>query len=158
MNKKYLLEKVAGKGGWTYAAIAEVAPDKRSHFGIVRVKGSIDGFEISKYNLMPMGNGKLFLPVRAEIRKKIKKEAGDHVHIILYRDDEPMSIPEELLLCLEDEPKAFRFFKSLTESPQQLYVKWIYAAKTDETKVNRIAQSIDRLSKHEKFNGKKDRG
>jgi hypothetical protein len=41
------------------------------------VRGTIDDFEIRKYHLMPMGNGKFFLPVKAEIRKKIKKEAGD---------------------------------------------------------------------------------
>ena len=56
-----------------------------------------------------MGNGQMFLPVRVEIRKKIKKEAGDWVHIILYPDNEPLVTPEEMWLCLEDEPKAMKF-------------------------------------------------
>ncbi|MDX5419677.1 MAG: DUF1905 domain-containing protein, partial [Hymenobacteraceae bacterium] len=68
-NKSYQLQKLPGKGGWTYAALPEILPDKHTHFGWVRVNGTIDGFELKSYNLMPMGNGQLFLPVRAEIRK-----------------------------------------------------------------------------------------
>jgi hypothetical protein len=151
VNKPYLLKKYPGKGGWTYAAIPEILPGKNAPFGWVKVKGSIDGFEIKKYHLMPLGDGKLFLPVKAEIRKKIKKGAGDHVHVVLYPDDEPLEVPEELLLCLEDEPEAMQFFNSLTESEQHHYVKWIYSAKTDQTKVDRIAKTLIKLSKHQKF-------
>ena len=94
---------------------------------------------------MPMGKGKLFLPVKAEIRKKIKKEAGDKVHVILYPDNEPLKIPKEMLLCLQDEPKALTFFNSLSESEQNYYIQWIYSAKKDETKVERLANTIDKL-------------
>ena len=62
--------------------------DKSKPFGWVKVKGTIDGVPFNKYHLMPMGNGKLFLPVKSEIRKKIKKVAGDSVHVILYPDHE----------------------------------------------------------------------
>ena len=77
VNKTYLLEKFQGKGAWTFAQIPEILQDKNAPFGWVRVRGTIDGFEIKGYHLMPMGNGKLFLPVKAEIRKKIKKQSGD---------------------------------------------------------------------------------
>ena len=59
---------------------------------------------------MPIVNGMLGLSVRTEIRKKIKKEAGDYVHVILYLDDEPLEIPEELLVYLQEEPEAWCFF------------------------------------------------
>src|SRR5688572_4951301 len=94
---------------------------------------------------MPMGNGKLFLPVKAGIRKKIGKEEGDFVHVILYPDTEPLEIPEEMLLCLKDEPRAWTFFNSLTESEQNYYIQWIYSAKKEETKVSRLATAINRL-------------
>jgi hypothetical protein len=147
VDKKYLLEKYPGKGGWTYAQIPEIPSDKRAHFGWVKVRGTIDGFEISKYHLMPMGNGNLFLPVRAEIRKKIKKQAGDTVHVILYEDKEPLDVPEELLLCLQDEPMAFEFFEKLSESEKKYYIQWIYSAKKEETKINRMAKAINRLQR-----------
>ncbi len=98
-----------------------------------------------------MGDGNLFLPVRAEIRKKIKKQEGDLVHIILYPDNEPLEVPEEMLLCLEDEPTAMRFFKSLSESEQKFYIQWIYSAKKEETKIDRLAKTINRLLKKQKL-------
>src|SRR3982751_6241488 len=119
INKKYMLERFTGKGGWTYAHIPEIVKDKTNPFGWVRVKGTIDGYEIRKYHLMPMGNGSLFLPVKAEIRKKIKKDVGDLIHVILYPDAEPLETPEEILLCLKDEPSAFKFYNSLSESEQK---------------------------------------
>lgn len=151
VNKKYLLEKFSGKGGWTFAKIPEIAQDKHAHFGWVKVKGSIDGFEIKKYHLMPMGNGCLFLPIKAEIRKKIKKQSGDFVHVILYHDDEPLEVPEEMMLCLKDEPKAHKFFQSLSESEQNNYIKHIYSAKKEETKIKRLAKSINLLLKELKL-------
>lgn len=157
VNKKYLLEKFPGKGGWTYAKIPEIKQDSKMPFGWVKVKGTIDGIEIKKYHLMPMGEGKLFLPVKAEIRKKTGKKEGDYVHVILFHDTEPLEIPEEMRLCLEMEPEALSFFNVLTESEKQLYIKWIYSAKKEETKTERMAKAIDQLLKKEKFiAGKKD--
>ncbi|MEJ8802615.1 YdeI/OmpD-associated family protein [Pontibacter sp. H249] len=153
-NKLYLLEKFPGKGGWTYAAIPEIAPDKNAHFGWVRVRGTIDSYEIKGYNLMPMGNRQLFLPVRAEVRKKIKKQAGDWVQVILYADNTPQELPEELLLCLQDEPAAYQKFLKCTDGEQKAFVDWIYSAKTDETKVERIVQSINKLLSNQKLHQK----
>jgi len=150
VNKKYLLEKFPCKGGWTFTEIPEILPDKKSPFSWVKVKGSIDGFEISKYHLMPSGKGTLILSVKSDIRKKINKQAGDYVHVILYLDNEPLKVPEELLLCLQDDAEALQFFNSLNESEQHSYVKWIYTAKTEQTKVERMAKALARLSKHQK--------
>ena len=145
VNRKYTLERFSGKGGWTYVRIQEIMQDKKAHFGWVKVKGTIDRYEIKKYHLMPMGNGKLFLPVKAEIRKKIKKEVGDSVHVILYPDNEPLEVPDEMLLCLKDEPEALMFFNSLTESNRKFYIDWIYSAKKEDTRVERMAKTINML-------------
>jgi uncharacterized protein YdeI (YjbR/CyaY-like superfamily) len=98
-----------------------------------------------------MGNGLLFLPVKAEIRKKIKKQAGDEVRVILYPDSDAIEVPEELLLCLQDEPEALRFFNSLSESEKKFYIQWIYSAKKEETKIDRLAKTINRLLKKMKL-------
>jgi len=147
VNKKFLLERFKGKGGWTYVRLPELRKDKKTSSRSIKVKGTIDGFEISKYHLMPMAEGKLFLPVRAEIRKKIKKEEGDHVHIILYHDTDVLIVPDELQLCLEDEPGALMFFNSLSESEKKYYIQWIDGAKKEETKINRLAKTINRLQR-----------
>ena len=60
----YQLQKYPGKGGWTYAQLPNVPVEEKRAFGMIRVKGTIDGFPIKQYNLMPMGNNILFLPVK----------------------------------------------------------------------------------------------
>lgn len=147
IDKKYLLEKFPGKGGWTYAVIPEVLQDKHSHFGWVKVKGFIDDFELKSYRLMPMGNGMLFLPVRAEIRKKIGKKEGDWVHIKLFADNDALEIPKELMLCLEDEPQALKNFLTYTESEQKAYIDWILGAKKEETRIERMAETVNKVLK-----------
>ncbi len=154
VNKKYLLEKYPGKGSWTYAAVPEVLQDKHAPFGWVKVKGTIDDYEIKNYKLMPMGNGKLFLPVKSDIRKKLGKQAGDWVHIVLYADSSPIEIPEELKLCLHDNPKEYDTFISYSEGEQKAFIDWIYSAKIDKTKVERITTTLDLLSKCKKLKDK----
>ncbi len=155
VNRKYLLEKYPGKGGWTYAAIPEVLQDKKSPFGWVKVRGWIDNFEIKNYKLMPMGNGKLFLPVKAEIRKKIEKKEGEWISVKLYADEDPIEIPEEFLECLKTEPGAFEIYSSYTDGQKKEFIDWIYAAKTESTKVERIAETLNKLLKREKLKDKK---
>ncbi len=146
VDNDYLLEKYPGKGGWTYAQIPEIPPDKHAYFGWVRVRGTIDDFEIKHYHLMPLGNGKLFLPVRAEIRKKIKKQAGDYVRVRLFADNLPIEIPEELKLCLMEEPNAYETFLTYTDREQKAFIDRIYSAKTDHTKIDRIVKMLEQLA------------
>ena len=93
-----------------------------------------------------MGNGTLFLPVRSEIRKKIGKQAGDMVTIILYADNGLTEVPEELILCLKSDQKAYDRFNQLTEGEKKGYIEWIYSAKKEETRVDRIARTLNKLS------------
>lgn len=147
INKKLLLERYPGKGGWTFARIPRITQDSRRPFGYVMVKGTIDGYEIKKFNLMPMSDGQHFMPVKADIRKAIQKEVGDVVHIILYHDTDPLEIPGEMMICLQDEPKALKFFNKLTDSEKKYYIQWVYSAKKEETKISRMAKAINRMSK-----------
>ncbi|MES1221026.1 MAG: YdeI/OmpD-associated family protein, partial [Bacteroidota bacterium] len=96
--------------------------------------------------------GKLFLPVKAAIRKAIRKKEGDYVHVILYADNQPLEIHGELLLCLSDEPTAKRNFLKYTDGEKKAMIEWIYSAKKDETKVERISKAIQMLIKGQKLN------
>ncbi len=146
VNSEYLLQKFPGKGGWTYAEIPEIPQNKNNPFGWVKVKGSIDTYPLSQYKLMPMGNGKLFLPVKAAIRKAIKKEAGDYVHLILNIDSSALVIPQEILACFDNEPKeVLNNFLAFSEGQQKAYLDWIYDAKTDDTKAKRILEMINKV-------------
>ena len=46
-----------------------------------------------------------------------------------------------------DEPDALAFFKTLSESEQKFYIQYIYSAKKEETKIERLANTINKLLK-----------
>jgi len=146
VNQNYLLKKYSGKGGWTFAVIPEIRKDQHAWFGWVKVRGSIDGYEIKNYHLMSMSNGMMFLPVKAEIRKKIGKNDGDWVHIILYSEQLPHVNLDDFMTCLHDEPIACQNFINLTAIEQKAMTDWIYSAKNDELKVERMAETLNKLT------------
>lgn len=145
VNKLYQIEKFNSKGGWTYVKIPELTQNKNNPFGWVRVYGKIDNVEIKKYNLQLMGNGVLFLPLNAEIRKKINKKVGDFVHLTLYKDDPPIAFINETILCFKIEPEVLDTFMNMTKLKQRNIIEWIYNTKTDKIKIERIAKTIDKI-------------
>lgn len=151
VNKSIILERFAGKGGWTYARVKGISPGNRNRFGWVKVKGFIDSYEIKKYHLAPMSDGSMFLPVKAEIRKAIKKEEGDKVKVVLYLDRDEVAVPPEFMECMEDEPAALLGFKKLSDTDKQNYIDWIYGAKKEETRIERMSKAIQKLSSGLRF-------
>ena len=144
------LHKIPGKGGWTYSEIPFIPKRDGSPFGWIKVKGTIDSHPLSNLRIMPMGNKKLFLPLKASIRKTIKKEAGDQVEITLYVDETPQLIPEELIDCLMM-AEAYEVFIKLSDGQQKGFITWIYDAKRVETRVERITKTINLVLKGEKY-------
>ena len=73
------LHKGDNPGAWT-CVVMDDAAELFGTRGLVKIRGAIDG-EPFDGALMAQGDGTHRLPVRAELRKAIRKEAGDTVHV-----------------------------------------------------------------------------
>ncbi len=144
------LKKFPGKGGWTYAPLPGLELKTSKRFNYKKIKGSIDQYQIKESHLMPMGNGKHFIAVKAEIRKIINKQEGDWVKLKIFTEAPPEQVTyDEFLLCLEDAPEALQYFSSISPKEQEKYASWVLAAHTDEAKIERIALAIKLLSNNQ---------
>lgn len=137
------------KTGWTYIEVPpdlvqELKPGNRKEF---KVKGKLDTHAITRHSLLPMGGGKFILVLNATIRKAVKKAKGAMVEVKLQVDNSEFVFNKDFLSCLEDEPAATEYFKTITGSHQRYFSKWIDDAKTDPTKVKRISMAIVALSR-----------
>lgn len=157
IDQDLLLERFPGKGGWTYVRFPEIVPGQHDYFGWQKVKGFIDSFEINKATLMPMKKGVLFLPVRAEIRKTIKKQEGERVRVRLYPDGDPKVeiANEDFIDCLKDEPAAWAAFQKLSSSKQEECFTWLLDAVVMQTRIQRMADAVTNLASGLPFNATK---
>ncbi len=76
-----VLERSPAKGGWTYV----IWPRSAEFFGtrgLVKVAATIDGMAV-RTSFMALGDGRHKLPVTADVRRTIGKDAGDTVTVVL---------------------------------------------------------------------------
>ncbi|NBP68566.1 MAG: DUF1905 domain-containing protein [Cytophagia bacterium] len=142
-------DKNGDKTGWTYievpADIAEqLMPGHKKSF---RIKGKLDRHAIKQVALIPIGKGNFIIPVNADMRKALGKKEGAQVLVSIAVDKAAFKFDEDFIACLDDEPNATQYFKTLTASHQKYFSKWIASAKTEETKVRRITMAVSALSR-----------
>lgn len=143
------------KTGWSYIEVSadlacQLLPNNKRSF---RVKGMLDGFAFEGLALIPMGEGNFILPLKADIRKAIHKNAGAMLHVKMeYDKDFKIDIPDDLQECFDFEPEAVDFFYSLPKSHRNYFIKWITDAKTSETRAKRIVNTVNAMLRKWPYN------
>jgi hypothetical protein len=140
-------DKMGEKTGWTFIEISPVLANKlkpgyRVSF---RVRGTLDQHKIEKTAIIPVGNGRFILPFNQKLRKATGKKHGDKIKVVLEEDARKLTVSNDLMVCLADDPRALAHFKSLPRSHQLYFSKWIEEAKTSQTKTKRIAMAVTAL-------------
>jgi hypothetical protein len=110
-----------------------------------KVQATINGYTY-RSSVASMG-GRFLLPVSAEIRAAAGVAAGDEVDVGLEVDLEvrQVTVPPELAAALDADERARSRFDGLSNSAQLRYVLSVDGAKTEDTRLRRIAKALEEL-------------
>ena len=137
--------KMGEKTGWTYvfvpkAVAQQIKADCKKSY---RVKGKLDQVNVSGMALVPMGEGDFIIALKTSLRKELKKEEGAVLHLELEEDlDFKIDMPDDLEICLSDDPQLLETFLKLPKSHQNYYINWLNTAKTEVTRTKRLTQIV----------------
>lgn len=141
-------EAVIKKHSQKDATYIEIPFDVEAVFGAKRVKvvAKFDGVEY-RGSIVKMGLPCYMIGITKEIRKKIGKEAGDIITVVVEKDEEvrEVEVPELLQEGFTTRKEASTFFETLSYSAKRKYCQWISSAKKEETRAKRVAEALDKL-------------
>jgi hypothetical protein len=135
----------AGQGGGRAILIpkelAETFSSKRPP-----VRAHVNGVEY-RSRLMVYG-GKSYLGLRKDLLRQLEVGVGDSVQVELLEDHEERVVvePPELTQALADDPAAQAAYEKLPFTHRNEYARWIDEGKKPETRADRVAKTIKRLT------------
>ena len=99
-------DKQGEKTGWTYIEISKAQAQKINPGVKVgyRVKGKLDHFSFEKTALLPMGEGRFIMPLKANVRKTIGKRQGDKLTVEMELDQRQIQPSADFMKCLKEDP------------------------------------------------------
>ncbi|MDQ7950080.1 MAG: YdeI/OmpD-associated family protein [Pedobacter sp.] len=137
------------KTGWSYVFVPQevanqIKPDNRRE---IRVKGFIDQLAVEGMCLMPVKSDGFILPLNKLIRQKLRKEAGATIGLQLeHHADFKIEMPDDLEICLMDEPGLLAQFLDRPKSHQNYFINWLNSAKTEPTRTKRLVMIVNAMA------------
>jgi hypothetical protein len=129
-------------------AFVEFPHDVEKLYGVkgrVPVRVTFDGIPY-RGSMVRMSSPKHLLLILKEIRQKLRKGKGDRIRVTVELDEAP-----RVVLLAPDIETAFRkaavleTYRAMSFSHQREYANWIEEAKQSETRLRRIARTVDEL-------------
>ncbi len=116
------------------------------------VKGKIDWYHVKMVRLIKLEDGSFLFPVPTDIRRKMKKKAGDGVNLDIHKDRLYYGMhPDFMMVFFKESGEATNFYVFLSDIDKHRYHEWIWKARTDDERVNRIAKVIEAMYNKQTF-------
>ncbi len=112
-----------------------------------RLKCTLNGQITFQCALMPYGEGKYFINVNKERRRKLKIETGDDVEVVLMPDDSKygLPMPEEFSELLKIDEEGNRIFHELTPGKQRNLLFIVGKPKSSDKRLEKAVVVIEHL-------------
>ena len=134
-----------GTGGGAYVSFPYDVEAEFGAKGRVPVRATFNGAPYTG-SLMKYGSPQHMLGILKSIRNKIGAQIGDKIQVEVWKDDTPrtVEVPAELQRAMKA-GAVLEFFQSLSYSHRKEYCRWISDAKTEETRLKRVAKALEML-------------
>lgn len=138
------IKMLEGKMKWKVIYFPYSVQELFNTSGKVPVQITVDGHEF-EHTLLPSKNGH-YLVYNEFIRREVRKELGDQLHVILTKCEEKrgVTVPDNILQTLEDHQLLDQFLGQ-PDYIKREQLNHIELAKKDETKNNRILALMKKL-------------
>ncbi len=140
------LEKLSGKGAWSYVEFPHDVKELYGTRAAVRMKGTYNGIPMDRA-LLPSKSGYHLIIFSTEMRRKGKLKHGDPVYIEIWRNERPdeLEVPEELAETLDFFPEMKAAWDTLTTGMRRGMCIWVGSGKALETRAKRVAELLRRF-------------
>lgn len=142
----FTIERYPGKGGWSYIELPPIPKEEDAPFGWIEASAIIDGVQIEHLKLWPMKKGGVMLSLRADTRKRIKKEAGDSLYLQLFDFDRTGILKMQLIDSIRIiQPDLEGKLQELPSWELNQFLVKMTKAKKEEQKAEIILKIIEEL-------------
>jgi uncharacterized protein YdeI (YjbR/CyaY-like superfamily) len=95
-----------------------------------------------------MGHDCHILGITKEIRKKQNKNFGDTIYVEIEKDVDvrQVTVPVDISVLLNKNPKAKAFYEKLSYTDKKEYIRWIESAKKEATRLARIEKFMNNMN------------
>ena len=138
------LERIASTANYFAVSVPLKVTRALQTRGPVPVSARVNDSPPFPVSLFPMGGGRHYLRVKAEIRDAAKIKGGDRVrvHLTVIDRTAEITLPKDLATALRTR-KVTESFHALPKGKQRYIIRWIGEAAKPETRSKRIQAAVD---------------